>query len=132
MIKYYKNKNITAMELAKLFSASGIIRPVDDLKRIDKMIRKADLIISAYDNNNNLVGIARCITDFSYCCYLSDLAVHKDYQRQGIGKALIDKVREEIGDEISLILLSSDIALNYYEKVGFTKANNAFLIKRKK
>lgn len=131
MIKYYKNKNITAMELAKLFSASGIIRPVDDLKRIDKMIRKADFIISAYDNNN-LVGIARCITDFSYCCYLSDLAVHKDYQKQGIGKALIDKVREEIGDEISLILLSSDIALNYYEKVGFTKANNAFLIKRKK
>lgn len=131
MIKYYKNKNITAMELAKLFSASGIIRPVDDLKRIDKMIRKADFIISAYDNNN-LVGIARCITDFSYCCYLSDLAVHKDYQKQGIGKALIDKVREEIGDEISLILLSSDMALNYYEKVGFTKANNAFLIKRKK
>lgn len=131
MIKYYKNKNITAMELAKLFSASGIIRPVDDLKRIDKMIRKADFIISSYDNNN-LVGIARCITDFSYCCYLSDLAVHKNYQRQGIGKALIDKVREEIGDEISLILLSSDIALNYYEKVGFTKANNAFLIKRKK
>lgn len=131
MIKYYKNKNITAMELAKLFSASGIIRPVDDLKRIDKMIRKADFIISSYDNNN-LVGIARCITDFSYCCYLSDLAVHKNYQRQGIGKALIDKVREEIGDEISLILLSSDMALNYYEKVGFTKANNAFLIKRKK
>lgn len=95
------------------------------------MINGANLTITAWDNTT-LIGIARALTDFSYCCYLSDLAVHKDYQKQGIGKTLITKVEKEIGEETALILLSAPNAMEYYPKAGFTKAENAFLIPRKK
>lgn len=72
------------------------------------------------------------MTDFSYCCYLSDLAVDKDYQKKGIGKTLIDKISEIIGEEVALILLSAPNAMGYYPKVGFEKIDNGFIIRRKR
>ena len=53
------------------------------------MLHHADLLITAWDGER-LVGVARSVTDFSYCCYLSDLAVDEQYQKQGIGLQLIE------------------------------------------
>jgi predicted N-acetyltransferase YhbS len=71
-------------------------------------------------------------SDFSYCCYLSDLAVDKDYQKSGIGKELIGRIRNIIGEEVALILLSAPNAMDYYPKVGFDKVDNGFIIRRKR
>jgi predicted N-acetyltransferase YhbS len=69
---------------------------------------------------------------FSYCCYLSDLAVDPDYQRQGIGKELIRLVSEAIGDESMLLLLSAPTAHSYYPYIGFEKLDTAWNIPRKR
>jgi N-acetylglutamate synthase-like GNAT family acetyltransferase len=94
------------------------------------MIDYADITISAWDNDK-LVGTARAITDFSYCCYLSDLAVNKEYQNKGIGTKLVNILQEKIGDEVALLLLSSPIAMEYYPHIGFEKIDNGFKIPRK-
>ncbi|ADU28908.1 GNAT family N-acetyltransferase [Evansella cellulosilytica] len=130
-ITYCTTKEITAHALSTVFKMSGIKRPADDLDRLRSMIENADLVFSAWDGDK-LVGIARSITDFSYCCYLSDLAVHKDYQKEGIGKKLVQLVQEHIGDEVALILLSAPPAMEYYPKIGFSKIENGFIIPRKK
>jgi len=129
-IHYEEGKKITAMELADVFSKSGIRRPVEDLPRLQKMIDHADITITAWDGGT-LVGIARAISDFSYCCYLSDLAVNREYQNQGIGKELVRCVHERLGEEISLILLASPIAMDYYPKIRFQKIQNGYIIPRK-
>ena len=130
-IKYVVNGKITASEVANVFIASGIKRPSEDLNRIQRMIDQADITVTAW-NQDKMVGIARAITDFSYCCYLSDLAVDQKYQKMGIGKKLIQFVKDEIGDEVSLILLSAPSAMEYYPRIGLEKLDNAFGIKRKK
>ncbi len=79
-----------------------------------------------------LVGIARCLTDFAYCCYLSDLAVDREYQRQGIGKQLVKRVQEAIGDESMLLLLAAPTAMDYYPYIGFNKVDNAWMLPRKR
>lgn len=94
------------------------------------MIQNSDLILTAWDKDK-LIGIARAITDFSYCCYLSDLAVDKDYQRAGIGKKLVEMLQNEIGDEVALLLLASPAAMDYYPRIGFEKIDNGFRIPRK-
>jgi GNAT superfamily N-acetyltransferase len=131
MITYRLGQEITAAQLIDLFRSSGIKRPLDQPERISNMIKHCDILYTAWDNDK-LVGVARAISDFSYCCYLSDLAVAKPHQQQGIGEALIQHVRDHLGDEVSLILLSAPYAMDYYPKVGFELANNAFLIKRKR
>ncbi|GLX70276.1 GNAT family N-acetyltransferase [Paenibacillus glycanilyticus] len=128
-IEYRIQTAVTAEQVANVFRSSGIRRPVDDLPRIQKMIDNADLILSAWDGEE-LVGIARAVTDFSYCCYLSDLAVSQTHQRMGIGKELVNRLQEHIGEEVALLLLSAPSAMDYYPQIGFAKAENAFLIKR--
>lgn len=114
-----------------LYDSSGINRPTTDQERITKMYAHSNLIVTAWDNNK-LVGISRALTDFCYCCYLSDLAVRKEYQRLGIGKKLVALTKEKIGAEAMLLLLSAPTAMDYYPKIGLQKVDNGFMIKRAK
>jgi ribosomal protein S18 acetylase RimI-like enzyme len=131
VITYKVNKKIEPHQLAKLFKDSGIRRPVDDLNRLKKMIDNANLLVTAWDGEK-LVGVARALSDQSYCCYLSDLAVDKEYQNNGIGQDLVNEIEKYIGEECTLILLSAPEAMDYYPKLGFEKSDNAFIIPRKK
>ena len=128
-IIYKSNEDITAEQLSQVFRTSGIKRPVDDLPRLQKMLDNGDILITAWDGDQ-LVGIARSITDYSYCCYLSDLAVNKNYQSLGIGKELVRQTQLHISEEVALILLSSPIAMEFYPHIGFKKIENGFIIPR--
>ena len=130
-ITYRHNLPLDPTEVARVFDASGITRPTADLPRIARMFAAPCLVISAWDGDR-LVGLSRSLTDHAYCCYLSDLAVDKDYQKQGIGQALIARTQAVIGDEVSLILLAAPGAMSYYPVVGFEQADNAFVIRRKR
>ena len=118
-----------AEEVAELYRRAELIRPVDDLERMSRMIAHANLIVCAREGER-LVGIARALTDFSYCCYLADLAVDREYQRQGIGKVLIQRVQEAIGEEAMLLLLSAPKAMPYYPHVGFKAVENGWIVPR--
>lgn len=129
VITYKESNDVQAEDVANVFASSGIIRPHEDLARIKRMIEHADLLITAWDDQR-MVGVARALTDFSYCCYLSDLAVDQAYQKSGIGKNLVKRIRERIGEECSLVLISAPRALDYYPKIGFAKSDKAFVIPR--
>jgi predicted N-acetyltransferase YhbS len=131
VITYKVNAKIEPHQLAKLFENSGIKRPYDDLSRIKKMIDNANLIVTAWDGEK-LVGAARAVSDFAYSTYLSDLAVDKDYQKQGIGHELVSEVQKQIGEESNIVLLAAPESMDYYPKIGFEKCGHAFLIPRKK
>jgi len=118
-------------QIIDVYNNSGINRPTADKDRIAKMYANSNLIITAWDKNK-LVGISRSLTDFCFCCYLSDLAVRKDYQVNGIGKQLIELTKKSIGEQTTLLLLSAPTAMEYYPKVGFQKIENGFIIHRAK
>jgi len=104
-------------------------RPANDLERLEWMLRNADIIVTARDGKQ-LVGVARAISDFTYCCYLSDLAVDVAYQRQGIGKRLIEETRTRGGDRATLILVSAPAAESYYPKIGMKHVASCWAIPR--
>jgi hypothetical protein len=54
---------------------------VSEPDRIAKMLEHGNLMITARDGKK-LIGIARSLTDFAFCCYLSDLAVDRAFQKQ--------------------------------------------------
>lgn len=127
---YTNQKDITVDQFAELLISSGIHRPVADKQRLEKMLTYADSLWTVWDGEK-LVGIARSLTDYSYACYVSDLAVDKDYQQKGIGKTLLTHLSDELGEDVAIVLLSAPTAMNYYPKVDFQKAENAFLKPRK-
>lgn len=115
--------------IIEVYESSGLVRPIEDERRIAQMYSQSNLIVTAW-RDQELVGISRAITDFCYCCYLSDLAVRSDHQKQGIGKRLVELTKAAIGERTSLILLAAPEAINYYPKIGMAKIENGFIIKR--
>jgi GNAT superfamily N-acetyltransferase len=106
-------------------------RPVDEPTTIAGMLKHADIILTARAEGGILVGISRAITDFSYCTYLSDLAVDEAFQRQGIGRELIRRTHEAAGLGTTLILLAAPAAVNYYPHIGMTPHSSCWTIKRR-
>jgi predicted N-acetyltransferase YhbS len=129
LIRYEYNQSISREQFVSLLKRSTLAerRPIDDADRIDSMLRHANLVCTAWDAER-LVGVARSITDFAYCCYLSDLAVDIDYQKQGIGKQLIRLTQSLLGERAKLILLSAPKATEYYPKIGFDPHSSAWTI----
>lgn len=130
-IEYDRSGEVSPQELATVFERSGIRRPTGDLERMRRMIAGASLLVTAR-HERRLVGVARSLTDFCYACYLSDLAVDADYQRQGIGKKLIRQTQEAIGDEVMLLLIAAPTAMSYYPECGFAAMDRAWWIDRKR
>jgi ribosomal protein S18 acetylase RimI-like enzyme len=108
-------------------SGLGRIRPVADSQRLHALLRGANLTVTARSGpKGSLLGIARCVTDFAWCCYLSDLAVARSAQGLGIGQRLLDEVRRQLGPEVSITLVSVPEATGFYAKAGMTPLQHAF------
>lgn len=129
---YRSNVKISADEFIDLLKRSTLDarRPVDDKDRIQRMIDHGNVLITAW-NHNTLVGISRALSDFAFCCYLSDLAVDEAFQKQGIGKKLIDETHKVAGHQTMLILLAAPAAAQYYPKIGMERFTDCFLIRKK-
>jgi ribosomal protein S18 acetylase RimI-like enzyme len=102
-------------------------RPVDNLECLEGMLRHADILATCWDGDK-LVGVSRSVTDFSYCCYLSDLAVDSACQRQGIGKKLIELTQTRLGPLCKIILLAAPAAVDYYPRIGFSHHPQAWIL----
>lgn len=127
----YRTGNDIPLDLViELYRAStlGERRPVDDRDTMAAMLRHGNLVVSAWDGVR-LVGIARSLTDFAYVAYLADLAVHREYQRRGIGVELIARTRTAMGPSSSLVLLAAPAAVDYYPRIGFTHHPQAWVLR---
>src|SRR5687768_9836552 len=126
MITYHHTKALDLDDVIDLYRESrlGTRRPIDDRETMAAMIANANLTITAWDGDL-LVGIARSVTDFVYACYLSDLAVRRSHQRQGIGTRLIAETRKHLGEKSKIVLLSAPEAREYYPRIGFTRHESA-------
>ena len=127
---YAREDDLGADEYIDVAAKSGLNRPITDRPRIEQMLKHANLILTARQDGR-LVGFARSITDFCFCCYLSDLAVDKACQGQGIGRRLIEETRIAAGGaQTTTLLLSAPTAMTFYEGIKMPKADNCFLYRR--
>lgn len=115
-------------EVQALYRASTLDqrRPVEDTERFAGMLRGANLVITARVDGR-LVGFCRALTDGHYATYLCDLAVDREYQRQGIGTDLI-RVTREAAPRAKVILLAAPAAAQYYPRIGFTRHDSAWVL----
>jgi ribosomal protein S18 acetylase RimI-like enzyme len=134
--KIYNSNNetdlsITPAQFTQLLKKStlGERRPIEDEECLAGMVNNSNLIISAWDEGN-LVGISRCVTDFHYCCYLSDLAVDQKYQGLGIGKELQVQTQKQLGPKCKLILISAPAANSFYQQIGYTNNERCWVLNR--
>jgi ribosomal protein S18 acetylase RimI-like enzyme len=128
-IEYRLGNDLDLDAMIALYVAStlGERRPVAERERMAEMLRHANLVVTAWEGAL-LVGISRCVTDFVWTTYLSDLAVRRSHQRQGIGLELIRRTREA-APRATLLLLAAPAAVDYYPHIGFERMPQAWWLR---
>lgn len=145
-VLYAREPALGISEFRRVLVESGLgeVRPVDDEARLKAMVEGANLIVTARLDMARLdmahldmeatplIGVARCLTDFSWVCYISDLAVSAKAQGLGIGKGLMDEVARQLGPSVAISLVSMPDAVGFYERIGMKRMPDAFWISRKR
>jgi ribosomal protein S18 acetylase RimI-like enzyme len=129
-IEFAVEPNLQVDEFVDVLRRSTLARrrPVDKPSVMAGMLAHADVVVSARTPAGLLVGVSRAITDFSYCTYLSDLAVDVAFQRRGIGRELIGRTHDAAGLHTSLILLAAPQAETYYPHIGMVRHESCWRI----
>lgn len=133
-IVYAREQDLGVEEFRRVLVESGLgaTRPVDDPARLARMLSGANLILTARVTRpgGELAGVARCITDFSWNCYVNELAVPRLLQGLGIGRGLLAEARTQLGPQVSVALSSMPGVTGFYERVGMNVLPDCYWFKR--
>lgn len=122
----YSNQ-LSAKEYCELRSAVEWPPIVED--QAQSGLHNSDFIIACRDGTR-IVGCARIFWDKGYIAYLADVMVKPEYQKQGIGKKLVDEcisyIDKQLKDSwrIKIVILSAKGKEQFYERFGFQARPN--------
>lgn len=107
-------------QLLALYNAVGWTAYARDEAGLEKAIRNSTYVVSAWDGEQ-LVGLARCLSDDVSICYLQDILVHPDHQRRGIGRRLMENCLERFDHVRTKVLLTDDEERQhaFYKSFGY-------------
>ena len=122
-----KNERITTKEYIDFLKRTdlGSQYPKERFnERIEKLVNSVSISLIARNKEGKVVGTLFGITDFAYWLFITDLGVDRAYERQGIGRALVEKAHEIAGGkkDIALYLVANEGAIPFYQKIGMDKA----------
>lgn len=109
-------------QLVDLYDAVGWTRYTTDPQRLRTAVSRSLRVVSAW-SDTRLVGLARIVGDGVTIIYLQDILVHPDFQRRGVGSALLVEALRPFSDVRQQVLLTDDEPRQraFYEAVGFTE-----------
>jgi len=135
-VLYANEPALDVAEFRRVLVESGLgkVRPVDDEARLKAMLDNANLVLTARLDrpDRQLVGVARGMTDFSWVCYIADLAISSTAQGLGVGKGMMDEVQRQLGPSVAISLISMPDAVGFYERIGMTRMTDAFWFSRQR
>jgi len=74
--------------------------------------------------SGKLIGLGNAISDNYLVVYYPHMLVHPQYQRKGIGKKMMDVLKEEYTGFHQQMLTADSQAIKFYKSMGFEKAGN--------
>ena len=119
-IREYKNYN--EQEILNLYRSVGWSAYTDDPMSLKAGFQHSLLTLGAYEGDT-LLGVIRTVGDGQTIVYIQDILVLPEYQRQGIGTALVQAVLEHFR-EVRQIILTTDNTpktIAFYESLGFVQ-----------
>ena len=124
MINYKENNEILEKDIINLYTDVKWTSYLKDIPSLIKGIKSSFYYITAYDKEK-LVGFIRVIGDGETIIYIQDILVLNEYQNQGIGTNLIEKVLNKFENVRQIVLITDDTlgTNNFYKKIGLKNIN---------
>lgn len=113
-------------DLVRLYDSVGWSAYTRDPELMVQGIQGSLRVVLAHDGTQ-LVGLARVIGDGATICYLQDVLVHPDAQRQGLGERLVTEAFAPYAHVRQHVLVTDEEPGQkaFYESLGFTQLGAA-------
>ncbi len=128
MIKYTTNlEGIKKKELTGFFV--GWRKPLT-IEQFHKILQNSEYIVVAYEaDEKRVVGFINALSDEVNFAFIPMLEVLPDYQHQGIGTKLVEKMLEELEHINCIDLMCDTDTQSFYKKFGLIKSSGMILRK---
>ncbi len=101
-----------------------------DHEQIESALERTSFVVYATDQDKNLLGFARAFSDDIFYTSLAEIIVSPQYQRRGIGRALLEAVIERYaGTAIYLEALAG--REDFFLRCGFDKKGQMTVLARR-
>lgn len=107
-------------EILRLYESVGWTAYTDDREALQKGFENSMLILAAYENGR-LLGLIRVVGDGHTIVLIQDILVFPEYQRRGIGSALLQAVLDRYSHvrQIQLATDNTEKTVAFYKSMGF-------------
>lgn len=129
MIKYCTDKKVDYNKLIVLFNQVGWNDKAKDTNRLRTMVENSQIVVTAWDGEE-MVGFARCTTDYVFNGQINNVVVDASYRGKGIGEVLISKIINT-SEQVTYILRGDIENEGFYKEIGFEDAPLSLVYKRK-
>ena len=123
-INYLKNNKLNSTEIIDIFESVGWNKEKENIVEAFQN----SYYITAY-SNEILIGFARAISDGYYYTGIYDVIVRPEYQGNGIGKKMVEKLLEKFKGTY-FFLTYTEGNKGFYERCGFEDIDNSMWIPR--
>ena len=122
MIRYVCNPQLDFGAVLDLYASVGWSNYTNHPRRLEQAFHQSLFVMEAYDEEK-LVGLIRAVGDGLTIVFIQDLLVYPHYQRQGIGRSLLQQTLERFKDvyQIQLATEQSGKNLAFYRELGFRR-----------
>lgn len=110
-----------AGEILPLYKSVGWTNYVRSPDMLEKAYRRSLLVLAAYEGER-LAGVIRVVGDGCSIVFVQDVLVLPEYQRRGIGTALVRAVLERYSHvyQMELATDNTEKTSAFYRSLGFT------------
>ena len=125
MIRYVCNPQLDFAAVLDLYASVSWSNYTNHPRRLEQAFHQSLFVMAAYDEDK-LVGLIRVVGDGLTIVFIQDLLVCPHYQRQGIGRSLLEQTLVRFKDvyQIQLATEQSDKNLAFYRELGFRRQEN--------
>ena len=122
MIRYVFNPKLDFVAVLDLYASVGWSNYTNRPQQLEQAFHQSLFVMVAYDEDK-LVGLIRAVGDGLTIVFIQDLLVCPHYQRQGIGRSLLEQTLVRFKDvyQIQLATEQSDKNLAFYRELGFRR-----------
>ncbi|HEL2278775.1 TPA: GNAT family N-acetyltransferase [Streptococcus suis] len=121
MITYRQNPQLDFQAVLDLYASVDWTGYTSRPEMLEKALEHSLLVLAAFDGNR-LVGLLRAVGDGHSIVFIQDILVLPPYQRQGIGRHLLEQAVTHFPGIYQLHLLTDNTekTRSFYEELGFT------------
>ncbi|MBP0725334.1 GNAT family N-acetyltransferase [Bacillus sp. RG28] len=120
-MKFQIHNNVSNLNLNDIKEVYHSVGWTKHTNEIIKQIFESSNVIAIVTVDDRVVGIGRAMSDGVFNAAIYDVVVHNDYQKQGIGKRIMEYLLEKLKNVSCIHLISTTGNEEFYRKFGLKK-----------